>query len=562
MRRVFACVGVLLIVLCLGVTAFAQTNAPQINITVSISPDGTAQITQIVQFQLEVSAESVSYPIPLNARDITVNGTSITPSRDESAAYIAMSRVVGNVTGTFPTTFSYTLNNVVTTDEDGLLVLNLPLLSGFAFPVQSVEINVTLPGNTDKRPTFSSGYFKERIQESMDVVVEGNRIEARLLVPLKDRETLQMELMVDETLFPPSPRPVWTAGTDDFAMIVLAVLAVVYWFAFLRCLPVLRKKRANAPDSISAGELGSVMVMQGADLTMMVVSWAQLGYILIQLDNNGRVLLHKRMEMGNERSAFEVRSFNTLFGKRRIVDGTGYHYARLCRKIAASGPAVQGMYDRRSGNPKLLRGIAAGAGLFGGISLGIAFAYQGFLGVLITFALAIFGLFSAWMIQSAGYCLHLKNKQPIYIAAALCAVWIVLGLLAGELHIALLVACGKLLAGILAAYGGMRTTLGKQTLQQIYGLRHHLKTVSREELQRLMKINPSYFYTMAPYALAFGVDQVFAKRFGAMRLSGCPYLTTGMDGHLTAQEWSKLLRKAVDILDARQKQLPLEKLLG
>jgi hypothetical protein len=139
------------------------------------------------------------------------------------------------------------------------------------------------------------------------------------------------------------------------------------------------------------------------------------------------------MEMGNERSAFEVRSFNTLFGKRRIVDGTGYHYARLCRKIAASGPAVQGMYDRRSGNPKLLRGIAAGAGLFGGISLGIAFAYQGFLGVLITFALSIFGLFSAWMIQSAGFCLHLKNKQPIYIAAALCAVWIVLGLLAGEL---------------------------------------------------------------------------------------------------------------------------------
>jgi hypothetical protein len=35
-----------------------------------------------------------------------------------------------------------------------------------------------------------------------------------------------------------------------------------------------------------------------------------------------------------------------------------------------------------------------------------------------------------------------------------------------------------------------------------------------------------------------------------------------MDGHLTAQEWSRLLRKAVDILDARQKQLPLERLLG
>ncbi len=562
MRRIFACVGAILLVMCLSLTAFAQTNAPQITITVTVSADGTAQVTQIVQFHLETSAENLTYPIPLGARDITVNGTSITPSRDDAAAHIAMSRVVGNVTGTFPTTFSYTLENVVATNDDGLLVLTLPLLSGFAYPAESVEISVTLPGNTDKRPTFSSGYFKERIQENMEILVEDNRITANVLVPLKDRETMQMELVVDETLFPPSPRPVWTAGTDDFIMITLAVIALLYWLISMRCLPVFRRPRASAPDGIGAGELGSVMMMQGADLTMMVVSWAQLGYILIQLDNNGRVLLHKRMEMGNERSAFEVRIFKTLFSKRRIVDGTGYHYARLCRKIAASKPNVQGMYHRHSGNPKLLRGIAALAGLFGGISLGIAFAYQGFLGVLVTFALSVFGLLSAWFIQSAGYCLHLKNKQPLTIAMALCVVWIILGLLAGEVHIALLLCGGELLAGIMAAYGGMRTALGKQTLQQVYGLRHHLKTVSREELQRLMKINPAYYYSLAPYALAFGVDQVFAKRFGAMRLSGCPYLTTGMDGHLTAQEWSKLLRKAVDILDTRQKQLPLEKLLG
>ena len=562
MRRIFACVGAILLVICLSLTAFAQTNAPQITITVTVSADGTAQVTQIVQFHLETSAENLTYPIPLGARDITVNGTSITPSRDNAAAHIAMSRVVGNVTGTFPTTFRYTLENVVATNDDGLLVLTLPLLSGFAYPAESVEISVTLPGNTDKRPTFSSGYFKERIQENMEILVEDNRITANVLVPLKDRETMQMELVVDETLFPPSPRPVWTAGTDDFIMITLAAIALLYWLISMRCLPVFRRPRASAPDGIGAGELGSVMMMQGADLTMMVVSWAQLGYILIQLDNNGRVLLHKRMEMGNERSAFEVRIFKTLFSKRRIVDGTGYHYARLCRKIAASKPNVQGMYHRHSGNPKLLRGIAALAGLFGGISLGIAFAYQGFLGVLVTFALSVFGLLSAWFIQSAGYCLHLKNKQPLTIARALCVVWIILGLLAGEVHIALLLCGGELLAGIMAAYGGMRTALGKQTLQQIYGLRHHLKTVSREELQRLMKINPAYYYSLAPYALAFGVDQVFAKRFGAMRLSGCPYLTTGMDGHLTAQEWSKLLRKAVDILDTRQKQLPLEKLLG
>ena len=562
MRRIFACMAAVMLVLCLSITAAAETTAPQISVNVNVSADGTAQITQIVGFHLESADRNLTYPIPLDARDITINGTSITPSRDGTAAHIDMSRVIGNATGDFTTTFSYTLNNVVTTNEDGLLVLTLPLLSGFAYPVEFVEIAVTLPGENVKRPSFSSGYFKARIQENMEVLVEGSRIEARVLTTLKDRETLQMELMVDETLFPPAVLPVWTAGTDDFVMIALAVLALLYWLVSLRCLPVFRTQRTNAPDGIGAGELGSVMVMRGADLTMMVVSWAQLGYILIHLDNNGRVLLHKRMEMGNERSAFEVRTFKTLFGGRRVIDGTGYHYARLCRKIAGGKPNVHGMYDRRSGNPKLFRAIAALAGLFGGISLGLAFAFQGVLGVLVTVLLAVFGLFGAWFIQSAGECLFLKNKQPIYVAAALCAALVVLGFLAGELHIALLLCGGEFLAGIMAAHGGMRTALGKQTLQQIYGLRHHLKTASKEELQRIMKVNPAYFYALAPYALAFGVDQVFAKRFGAMRLSGCPYLTTGMDGHMTAQEWSRLLRKAVDILDERQKQLPLEKLLG
>ena len=109
----------------------------------------------------------------------------------------------------------------------GQLRLDLPLLSGFAYTISSLDFTVTLPGLIEAKPAFTSGYFKARIEENMQVEVKGNLVEGSVLVPLKDRETLTLELMVDETLFPPSPRPVWTAGTDDFAMIALAVLAVV-----------------------------------------------------------------------------------------------------------------------------------------------------------------------------------------------------------------------------------------------------------------------------------------------------------------------------------------------
>jgi hypothetical protein len=186
---------------------------------------------------------------------------------------------------------------------------------------------------------------------------------------------------------------------------------------------------------------------------------------------------------------------------------------------------------------------------------------DGFLGGLVTLLMVVFGGVSGWFIQQGGKYLHLRDKFPLYLALGLCGVWLVLGFIAGEPLIAALVAMGELLAGIMAAYGGRRTELGKQTLQQIYGLRHDLKHPDREDLLRIMKINPAYYYNMAPYALAFGVDKAFAKGFGGMRLSGCPYLTTGMDGHLTASDWSKLLRRAVKILDERQKQLALEQIL-
>ena len=44
------------------------------------------------------------------------------------------------------------------------------------------------------------------------------------------------------------------------------------------------------------------------------------------------------------------------------------------------------------------------------------------------------------------------------------------------------------------------------------------------------------------------MDKAFARRFRGIRLPACPYLTTGMDGHMTAAEWSRLLRDVVTAL--------------
>lgn len=563
MRRIAAVFALFLLLAALIPTARAATGASGINSYTSVSSDGTCQVTVTVTFHLETALDELYFPIPSNARDISVGGERASTRKSGDILQIDLSRKYGGMVGDFAVTMSYYLPNCVSYDENDKLILNLPLLSGFSYPVEMLNFQITLPPGTEVvDPVFTSTYRQTAIQRDMVIAIEDGKLSGVLNQPTNDHESLNMLLEVSPDIFPQKQVLQWTLNIEDMAMTVLAVLALVYWLVFLRCLPPRRIRRSTPPEGYTAGDLGSVLTMQGGDLTMMVLTWAQLGYILIHLDDNGRVLLHKRMEMGNERSSYENRIFKALFGKRRIVDGTGYHYAQLCQKVSAGRPNISGLLRRFSGNPLIFRALMALIGLFAGTSLAGALAGDSFLGILLMIIFAPLGVAVSWIIQEAGAVLHLRFKHKKTTAAICSAVWMALGILSGEWTVALIVIAAQWAAGIAAAYGGRRTETGRQSMSQILGLRRYLKTASRADLQRILRTNPDYYFNMAPYALALGVDQRFAKNLGGLRLGHCPYLTTLMDGHMTALEWSRLLRTAVNTLDERQKRIFLEHLLG
>jgi hypothetical protein len=116
--------------------------------------------------------------------------------------------------------------------------------------------------------------------------------------------------------------------------------------------------------------------------------------------------------------------------------------------------------------------------------------------------------------------------------------------------------------GLGAFYGGFRTESGKQVASEILGLRRYLKSLTTKQWKQILHSNPHYYYDMAPYALALGIDRQVARSLKNLRLPNCPYLTTGMDGQLTAAEWNQLLRETAASLDALQRRLPIDRLLG
>lgn len=550
----------LLVSLAMNVSAFNAAN--NMGVYATVSNDGSCTVTLTATLRLDQAEERLKFPLPRNAYGITLNGSRARTQVSGDSRMVDLSGMLGGMVGSISITLNYTLDDIVSTTPTGELELQLPLLSGFSHPVEKLDFSITLPGEVGQKPHFSSGYHQANIEKDITYTISGATITGRATQELKDHETLVMLLAVPETQFPQNTISLPDFDSLNIAMVVSAALALLYWLFFLRNALPRPTVQSAGPNGYSAGELGSVLTLQGADLSMIVLSWAKLGYVQLHWANRARVIIYKRMDMGNERSDFEQRCFRNLFGKQQSIDCTGYRYASLCQQIAKMTPNVQALAHHRSGNIKLFRALAGLIGLFSGINLGILLSAGAALQWFMVFLLAILGLVSSLYLQRWAECLLLRSKEHLYLSLFISAAWLLLSLLAGTASIGIWVIVSQGIAGLMATYGGRRTEAGQQAASEVLGLRRYLRTLTQAQLQYICRNNPDFFFSLAPEAMALGIDKVFARHFGNMRLPACPYLT-GVDGtQLTATQWSQLLRDVVKAMDARKQQLPLQKLIS
>lgn len=562
MRRFASFMVALILILTLAVSASAATGASKLSSFATVSSDGSCHIAMTVTIHIEQAVDKLYFPIPGNATGVSLNGSRVSASRSGDVRRINLSRLARNVVGDVTASIQYSLHDVIHTTEAGTLEMQVPLLAGFAYPVELLEFSVSLPGAVDALPGFVSGYHQARIEEDLTYNVDGATVTGTSVRALKDHETLTMTMAVTQEMFPRSIVQIQNYDMGVTAMWICGALALLYWLIALWNLPVWPQNCTEPPQGFNAGQLGSIAAGQGTDLTLMVLSWAQLGYILIHADRHNRVVLYRQMDMGNERSEFEQRCFHKLFGKRQSVDTTGYQYAQLQRIIGKRADGMKELLSPRTGNSRVFRALASGVGLFGGGCLAVALAGGAALQGLLIFVLAIAGGISGWFMQGFGAGLFLRHRRKRMISLILSGFWLLLSLMAGAFSVGAQMVGLLLIAGIFLAWGGRRTPLGRQMLAQVQGLKRYLRTADKVQLQRICETDPDYFFRMAPWALALGRDDVFARRFGSKKLDRCPYLTTGAEGALTAQQWSAILRRTVDAMNDRAEKLPLEKFLG
>lgn len=562
MRRVVVLIALFGLLCSLAVGASAATGAKSVSAYATVASDGSCQVTLTATIHLDQAVENLRFPLPGNATNITVNGTRARSRMENGLRQVNLSGIIGKVAGDFTLTFTYSLPNLIVTNDAGLLELQLPLLAGFDYPVQSLEFSVTLPGPVTAKPAFSSGYHQANIEKDIYCATSGATVTGMAQVELKDHETLSMYLLVTEEMFPQRRIAAPDFQTVGLLIMVFSLLALVYWAIFLRNLPLWPAVRPIPPEGYSAGELGSILHLQGGNLNMMVFSWAQLGYLQIRLEHSGRVYLHRQMDMGNERSAFERNCFKKLFGRRNTVDAGSVRYGEICQSVERIRPNLVSLVHPKSGNARVFRGLAAVAGLFCGVSVGIGLSTGAVLQWLLIILLGALALVSSWQIQLWAVNLFASDRRRLWIALGLCAGWLLLAALAGQFSLGLRMALLQLLAGFLLALGGRRTPAGKQVIGETLGLRRYLKTVSPEQLKQISQSNPGYFHQMMPYAMALGVDKAFAKQFGKLPIGQCPYIAMGVESTMRAEQWRGLMRRVLKGMNTRVPNGYLEKVIA
>ena len=568
---VFVCI---LLTGVLVMPASAESAASSVDLYVTVNAEGDALVTMQVMLRLESSYGNLYFPLPANAQNITLNGSKVTSSKSASATLVNISRITEGYMGDATMRFEYTIPEAVQVNTDSVLemlkkgqdvkdrlLLTLPLLSGFELPVETLKFTITMPaGKMSHVPKFTSVYRQDSIESDLTILpITGSQIIGVSKTVMNDREGITMTMIVPEEMFPTVSTYVRNGNPELLPIAIFAVLALVYWLLTLRTLPIKRLETNTAIEGVTAGEMGCRLTLAGGDLTMMVFTWAQLGYLIISTDDRGQVLLHKRMDMGNERGPFENKVFRQLFGNRRVVDATGNTYAKLCLKTAKQVPQAHNVFRGSSGNIKIFRALACVCQIFAGICVAMNLSSRLWLATIMAVILGVFGAITGWLIQDIAYRTHLRGKIPVLIGMICIVIWTILGLLSGQVWIPLGVSLGNWAFGYFAAYGGRRSDLGRHDAGQVLGLRKHLKKLPQGSINRLMVNDPDYFFNYAPYAIALGVMGPFGRAFGGRKFDQCPYLVTRVAGKRTAEEWGHILQDTADIMDAKSRRMQIEK---
>lgn len=535
---------VLLLIFCLLLlTASAGAAGDQITALteeVTVAEDGTVSVAATAQLSFSGTVTSFVFPLGEGAENITASGGAYDVKHLDGVECVVFTNSAG-FSGKQTFLCSYTLPCAVTNTDAGQQFDFSPIARGWEFPMESLTVHVTFPAEVSARPVWTSAYYGDVIDNYLTIRMQDKQVNASSVTAFKDHETLTMQLQFQPNAFSLRYLVGTTESVSRVAFYLLAVLTLVYWLLRLRGRLLLPKTQQTIDMEATAGELPTRLYGLPTDVAATLIHWGNLGYLTLRRTRNGRLLLTKKMEMGNERKPAERRLFAAVFRGGVTCDPTTERFRQATSAAAAQlhGGWLRRCFKKKSGSPRMLRLLSLLAAVPASLlTFDLLLPSSWVRWVLLPLLLPLPVVLCNWVQRGLGYLLRRRDKL---IAAALSALALLfLGAWAGCFGTMLLNLLLQAFCALAALYGGRRTEEGEELVRGHLGMRRYLRKATTEELQRNAEADGQYFYRTLPFAELLGVGGAFSKHYGSKRLEPCPWLTVDGKAPTDAVEFYRL----------------------
>lgn len=569
MRRLIS--AVLCLVLCFAMSFCAGAASAQAETLVAeatVHADGSCSVTVTATVQFLSAQKEFTVPLAKGADEISASGASYDVDDIDDVECVIFESSHG-FTGKMTFVCSYTLPCIVTEAEDGKQTVSLAIPEkGWAFPIKNYELTVTFPAEITAYPSWYSAYHGVDIENYLDISIDGKSLHVKSFERFKDSETVSMQLVFAADTFNLSHLPGQTVSVATVLFWLLLICAVGYRFFRLRSKrhsPMLRQTVINESP---AGEVPCQLFGTAPDAVGTLVHWGNLGYLTIRRNRNGRILLHKQMDMGSERSASERKLFYSLFRSADTIDALEPRVLNVSKKVGVliQRSWARRLYRKETGSPFLLRTLALAASAVACTMMFDLMLPANFFRWILLPLLSIFGVFLSYLVQRACLKFYARRRLSAMLAGGFSAVLLLfLSIGAGNFGTMLMNVVLQIFCAMTTMFGGVRHESAQLLVRQLLGLRGFLRTADAESLNRLTHSDSQYFYRMLPFAEQLGVASAFARRCGVLQQEPCPWLFDALSDPHTAPEFyaaysqiAAAIRKELSLSQPATKPTPSE----
>ncbi len=482
---------------------------------------------------------------PVKISDISVPGheKSINKSRDEVEIRIGSADAYVNGKVTYSISYTYDVGADKLDDMDEFY--HNIIGDQWDTTIAAADFRIKMPKAFDPSSVnCTSGYYGEVDNTNVEWKVTGNIISGRMITPLQNYEAL--------TIAVPLPEGYWVNAKthrDQGWLLFLIfgyplyaaaiILAFMLWYTKGRDNKLFPSVEFDPPEGMNPSEIGYIIdgSVDSKDVTSLILYWADKGHLELEEETTGKAIFKKKKlhliklkELDANAKSYEKRVFKKLFnlgdGTRVSTDDltnkfyTTVSKAKLDIKKSFTDNPERAIYVKGNKLFTALTGLFAALPIISILAEGfMTFTGEGAITALFAIPFSLFLIIPTMMLGSAitsrGEGARAKILFALLFGGFSFAFFAVFTVWAGGVPIYKYIAAvaSGIIVSIFVTIMSRRTEYGDKILEKTLGFKEFIKEAEKDKLEMMFESNPSYFYSILPYAMVLNLSDKWSAHF-------------------------------------------------